>query len=231
MNIAILGASRGLGLQLALVAAADNHRLFLSSRTQKWVENSILYNCDFSRTENLEGLIRELKSFGPQAIWYAAGGGPYGEYSSKNWRDHLWAWQVNHLTPAYLIHSCLRGEISACRQFIIVGSAVAESGPDPMASSYCAAKHALKGLISSIQQELVGVREFDLRLYSPGYMDTNMLPPKAVPRQKMGKMLLDPSEVAADFYRWSMEPSVSNKLLPSEWHRVLPNLGSKVLPL
>ena len=105
-----------------------------------------------------------------------AGGGPHGKFQSKEFKDHLWAYKLNLLFPAELIHWSLRN--LSLKQFVLVGSSVAESNADPLASSYSSAKHGLKGLVSSINAEGC---DFDLRLFSPPYMDTDLLPNNSQP--------------------------------------------------
>ena len=83
-------------------------------------------------------------------------------------------------------------------QVILVGSSVAESAADPKAASYCAAKHALRGLFLSLREEYP---DWDLRLFSPGYMDTDMLPPHALVRKKG---VHDPARVASDLWSWAL---------------------------
>ena len=63
----------------------------------------------------------------------------------------------------------------------LVGSAVAQDKPDPGASSYSSAKHGLKGLCESLQKESP---KCAIHLFSPGYMDTDLLPANAWPRQQ-----------------------------------------------
>lgn len=196
-RIALLGASRGLG-----AAAAE--------RVQKQLKCEVLVisrkssvSFDFSRSETWLKLISHLKEWQPTRIWYFAAGGPYGHFSDKEWKDHEWAWRVSFLCPAFLLHS---SELVP-QQWIAVGSAIAENRPDPMAGSYCAAKHALRGLITTLQAESA---KPDLRLFSPGYMDTDLLPPQALPRQKE---LVSPSLVAQQFVDWALDEKNRNQNL------------------
>ncbi|MCB0357204.1 MAG: SDR family oxidoreductase [Bdellovibrionales bacterium] len=209
MKIALLGASRGLGYHIAKQVLKE-HSLFIAARKIELLdslplaaeESLELFACDFSKEEKLPELIEQLRSFQPQAIWYFAGGGPYGKFADKQWKDHLWSWQVTFLTPAYLLQQIFKNQFPFCQQFVVIGSSVAESLPDPLAASYCAAKHALKGLITSVQLEEDAK---DIMLFSPGYMDTDLLPPNAYPRQQ-NKLILSPEKVANDFLQWVFDP-------------------------
>lgn len=208
----LLGASRGLGhaVHQKLASAIDPKNILQLSRQSQ-------PSIDFSKPEHFAALWEEVLRFGPTHLWYFAGGGPYGAYGSKAWRDHQWAYRVNFETPAQLLHAVFSSRqlstasqaLPGLQQMIVVGSAVAGQQPDPLAASYSAAKHALHGLITSIQTENVqGVsksqNELDLRLFSPGYMDTALLPASAEPRQKPG-LVMDVQSVADQFLDWSFQ--------------------------
>ena len=211
-KVAILGASRGLGLAISnrLSNASEKNTVFNFSRK--------LSSHDFSKQEHWEQIIKSIFGVSPDRIFYVAGGGPYGFFEEKKWQDHEWSFKVNFLFPAFLMHSLLNDK-STLKQIIFVGSDIAESKPDPMAASYCAGKHALRGLITSVQQELLSFnrtkgKNIDLRLFSPGYMNTSMLPKNARPRHSDQK-IHEPDDVAQSLIDWAMNESCfnSNKTL------------------
>lgn len=152
--------------------------------------------------------------FQSQKLFYVAGGGPYGAFENKKWSDHQWAFKVNFLCPAFLLHQLMQTNI--CQQIVIVGSAIAESKPDVNAASYAAAKHALKGLITSVQaeQKKMSQAQIDLRLFSPGYIDTPMLPTNAWPRQltveQQALMIASPKALAEQLLGWISHPNDAN---------------------
>jgi short-subunit dehydrogenase len=199
MKIAILGSRKGLGLEISKMVS-DQTELFLVSRQIHEVGPHKSVTCDFSQPFQVEDLILKLVDFKPNKIWYMAGGGPYGHFGTKQWKDHMWSWQVSFLTPARLLFSYLKNEFDGCAQFIAVGSAIAESQPDLKAASYCAAKHALLGLIQTIQLESP---EKDTRLFSPGYMNTELLPSNAPVRAT--HPIHDPNVLAKNFLEWSSQ--------------------------
>lgn len=139
---AVLGASRGLGENFTRRVLLQNlcSRLLLSSRKIDKVEfvstkvEIQKYVADFSREENGPAIFERIRSFKADRLFYFAGGGPFGEFEKKNWKDHQWAYQVNFLFPAYLLHQLWQK--SSVQQFVFVGSAIAESSADPRASSY-----------------------------------------------------------------------------------------------
>ena len=190
-RIALLGASRGLGWAVYTQLAEKNKdtSFFLSSRKIsekiKFVSNNtIIKPQDFSKVPLQTGFLEDLQDFKPTHLIYMAGGGPYGAYASKKWSDHVWALNTSFMYPAELIHTILSHPHTweSLVQVICVGSAIAEAKADPYAASYAAAKHALKGLISTLQQEGSGKPE--LHLFSPGYMQTELLPQSSWPRQQ-----------------------------------------------
>lgn len=186
---AILGASRGLGRALFdhLFRADPNAKFLLSSRKInemmiKDFQRTEILNSDFSVVPVEVRFFETLQRFQPTHIIYTAGGGPYGFFQEKKWSDHLWATNVNYLFPAELLHRLAQSAEASrsLRSVTLVGSGIAESNPDPRAASYAASKHALKGLVNTIQAE--NVLGFQVKLFSPGYMLTDMLPLNSAPR-------------------------------------------------
>ncbi len=197
-KVAILGASRGLGQALA----EEIHEQFsaceflLISRTEPAVLKTLSASWvrrDLAKPAEQAGLFEDLELFQPTQILYTAGGGPHGKFAEKDIKSHLWATEVNYLAVLRLLHWALnaRPRISSVQQFAVVGSAIAGHTPDPLAASYSAAKHALRGLVGSVAHESPW---FDVKLYEPGYMDTSLLPANAWPRAK--GLAVDPRDEA-----------------------------------
>lgn len=178
----LLGSSRGLGwatYQTLAKKYPEADFLLVSRKIGKGNFNSCNY--DFSKEISTD-FLTTLIDFQPTHIMYFAAGGPYGAFQEKKWSDHQWSLQVSFLFPAQLLHHFMRISVPSLKQFILVGSAIAENKPDPGAASYCAAKHALKGLITTIQAE--NKSSFKIELFSPGYIATDLLPPQSWPRQQ-----------------------------------------------
>lgn len=207
-NVAILGASRGLGRELKLeiakqspsavrfmLAARDLSQLMLLKSTE-----DLVLAADFTRAEDQSRLMVALHEFEPSHIFYVAGGGPYGRFETKKWPAHQWALELNFLWPAKMLHLILNNlnDYKSLQQAIFVGSAIAGQNPDPFASSYAAAKHGLRGLITSVQKE---GQPIDIRIYEPGYMATDMLPANSWPRlQGLAK---SPEDEARQLWQWA----------------------------
>ncbi len=202
-NVFILGGSRGLGQAIVkeLQHTQPSWRLFVFAR--KNVEHTF----DFSKSQDQAKVIATIGEQKPSRIFYIAGGGPYGEFAKKEWKDHQWALDVSFLFPAKLIHESLRLEF--VKQFVVIGSLVAESQAHPMGASYGAAKSALLGLLQSIKAENPAP-SLDLRLFSPTFINTELLPKNAYPR-RLGLPILEADFVAKKFCQWIVNPE-------SHWH-------------
>lgn len=191
-RIAVLGASRGLGA--AVVQNLLSRQSVVLGIARKPSAAKIEWcSADASQALGQATILKALKEFNPERIICALGGGPYGPFEKKSWDSHLWSFEVSLLFPSRLLHWALGSSVG---QFVIVGSSVAESAPDPGAASYSASKHGLVGLVSTLKMEQPGT---DVRLYSPGYMDTDMLPKNAVARQQG---VWNPNEIAKDLLEW-----------------------------
>ncbi|MFN3696222.1 MAG: SDR family NAD(P)-dependent oxidoreductase [Pseudobdellovibrio sp.] len=191
LKFILCGASRGLGWQTYLKLAKrypEAQFLLVSRKIETQLENLLpqteIFKHDFSKTELSLEFKSKIETFNPTHFLYIAGGGPHGLFESKKWSDHQWAMNVCYSTPAQIIHYLLQNKnvFNQLLRIVLVGSAIAEDKPDPLASSYAAAKHALRGLISSIQQESPNYSEL-IKLFSPGYIQTDLLPAHSWPRQ------------------------------------------------
>lgn len=225
-SVAIIGSSRGLGKAIALfvkehLAEAENLYLFsrktnLLSELEKKLNNQFkqikTFSADMSKAEDVSSVSQELARLNPDLVIYSAGGGPHGEFIKKEWKDHEWALRVGLVSPVELLHKWLNiRNPDQPGRFIIVGSRIAESDPDFKASSYAAAKHGLLGLISSIQPELQN-NQNKAWLFSPGYIDTEMLPQTATVRHN-GAKIMSVETAAQALLRWVKKDG--------PWHRVL----------
>jgi short-subunit dehydrogenase len=206
-KILFLGASRGLGASVLDIVSRERteETLLVSRKPEAYEGKTERQVSDFSKPDGQAKCLEILKAFEPTRVFYFAGGGPFGPFQEKQWKDHLWAIEVSLLFPAKLLLECLKMPPTlAPAQLIFVGSSVAESRPDPFAASYAMAKHGLLGLASSVQAEALNL---DLRLFSPHYMDTELLPKNAWPRQKQGSefQLWNAGDVAKLFSEWAFE--------------------------
>lgn len=232
-NILILGGGRGLGRGLALTIpqifkSQPPSQVQLVGRKEQYLQATLeefkrsapviqanIQIADLTRDEDIKDLQRKISDY--DMVVYSAGGGCYGEFDSKEWKDHLWTLKLNLETPMTLCHSWLNSRASAERCFVIVGSRIAGMNPDPFAASYAAAKHGLVGFVGSLQKELE-TRKEKVFLFSPGYMDTEMLPQNAHVRRE-GRKIMAPEAAALALWRWVLG-SYQSGVTP-QWHRVL----------
>ncbi len=214
-TIAVFGATRGLGLAMAQIYREQGFQVLSLSRSvgESFPGFPNGKKFDASKPDQWSQILNFLQQSKISRWIYAAGGGPYGNFQDKEWKDHEWALNVSFRFPAFLAWHFLSPQFQHVQQMAVIGSSVAEDHPDPKAAMYCASKHALKGLILSLQQESP---QRDLRLLSPPYMDTSMLPVNAWPRQHMdSKNLVQDPHVIAQLFCQSLEeaPSQQNKYL------------------
>ena len=206
-RVVILGASRGLGAALVkhigTLFESEGHEVMgfarkepALARLKAEVPGFDYRTADFASPAGQQSVLSYLGEAPVDQVICMAGGGPFGLFHEQEWKNHQWAWDLSFIFPARVAHVlCVQARPP---QLIFVGSAVAESAADPKAASYCAAKHALKGLFLSLRAESP---DWDVRLFSPGYMDTAMLPANAALRHKG---VYAPAQVAQDLWRWSV---------------------------
>ena len=204
----LVGASKGLGFeffkQIQNLSNIKPTLIFANRNIENLKKevgpNDQAFSYDMSKPELVEKLIETLNLKKITRFFYFAGGGPYGNFIEKSWKDHDWALNVTFVSVAKLLHYFLQQD--SFRQAILIGSDIAENSPDPGASSYSAAKHALRGLVCSLQKE-IGITK-DLRLFSPGYMNTGLLPKSAWPRTQAG-LVTEPVVVAEQLFVWMQD--------------------------
>ena len=181
----VLGGSKGLGQAIANQLGEGG---IVVSRS-KGVEIDLSESKSFSRVKSL------ITNNSFETIIYCAGGGPHGEFFSKPLHAHKWAFEVNFLRPieiAYYLKS-----INYKGLFIYIGSAIAERSSSLKSLSYSNSKKmALKVLLSLKEEEL------RVRVFSPPYMNTDLLPLKSWPRLEASELVLEPKQVAQTLLNW-----------------------------
>lgn len=212
----LLGASRGLGWATYLALSQkypeaefllvsrkiENKKSELKSKTQT-------LSCDFTKID-ASVVMEHIENFQPTEIIYSASGGPYADYFENSWETHLWSLKLTFLFPAELIlklgQSFKQNPLKwlGLQSITVIGSSIAENAADPKAASYCAAKHALKGLISTIQQEKSS--QIQIKSFSPGYMMTDLLPRNSAPREK--GLALSAEVVANELIKFIESPKI-----------------------
>ena len=201
---ALIGSSRGLGRAFAECLPADD-RLLLISRKEPvgFMREAQFFPADLAKTQGRADLLEKLREFEPDVVVDFAAGGPYGDFASKDWKDHMWSFQVSFMAKAELVHG-LAGLQTPPQMVCWIGSAIAEDDGDVKAGAYAASKAALKSLFYTLRKE--ESLPFELLLFSPGYIDTDLLPANAAPRKQV-ESLWKPAEVADKLLDWLQDPS------------------------
>ncbi len=180
----ILGASCGLGFELL-------NRYPDAVGCSRSLKNSV----DFSKQEAVKKVMKFFHDHEPDAIFYVAGGGPHGDFFSKPFSSHRWAYEVNYFTPIGLVYELMARKYNGV--FIYIGSAIAERSTFDQSISYSQAKKMAKQSLLSIEE-----KKLKVRIFSPPYMNTKMLTKNAWPRIQAPELVLEPREVVDKLIKW-----------------------------
>jgi len=195
----ILGGSRGLGKALkALIPDA-----LAVSRTST-------ESIDLSKETASNSVLTLVSEYEPSRILYVAGGGPHGPYFQKGIKSHKWAYAVNYFTPIQILNDLI--EKSYEGEFIYIGSAIAERSTSDKSLSYSASKTAAKSVILSYDSKLLKTKVF-----SPAYMDTDLLPKGSWPRMECSELVIEPSKVAEVLLNWLNDQNGNNDSRHFDW--------------
>ncbi len=179
----ILGASRGLGL--ALKSKLVKVPLISVSRTG---ESDI--KIDLSKERAVDDVLSLVIKEEIEVVYYVAGGGPHGDFFSKPWHSHEWAFKLNAMTPLGIIE-----KIPKKVEFVYLGSAIAERSESKDSLSYSWSKKLVKKAVLSSSNK-------NLLIFSPPYMDTGLLPKGAWPRLECPNLVLKADVVADALLSW-----------------------------
>jgi len=186
----ILGGSKGLGCSIS--GCLPNSKSLSRS--------SSVESVDLSQPASIALVEKHLLSFGPDLVFYVAGGGVYGEYFSKPMHSHRWTFEVNFFRPTQIADLLKKSGFKG--KFIYIGSAIAERSESLKCISYSYSKKlAVKTLLSLSEEDL------KVRVFSPPYMDTDLLPKNSWPRLESPQLVLNTQVVAAELLKWLAEDS------------------------
>lgn len=161
----ITGASGGIGLELAKIAAAEGRSLILVARTEATLfeiagdlgNTHEVIACDLSQSGSATKLAHEIKSRGlvVSELINNAGFGDYGEFADSNLEKQLNMVQLNISSLIELTHILLPGIIDTQGKIMNIGS-VGSFLPGPLMSVYFATKHFVLAFSEALSEELRG---------------------------------------------------------------------------
>lgn len=183
--VVITGASSGIGLATARMAAERGARVVAAARSEGALNQlvqeiaagggqAVAVVTDVSKPEEVQALAaRAIEAFGGFDTWINdAGTGMYGRLEENALADSKQLFEVNfwgvvHGSLAALPHLKAHGGA-----LINLGSEVSDRAV-PLQGMYCASKHAIKGFTESLRMELEDEKApVSLTLIKPGQIDT-----------------------------------------------------------
>ena len=179
----ITGASTGIGMETARLAAKAGYRVVLASRSREKLEQlasalggrerALAVVCDVSDWQSLQHLVSvTLENYGRIDMAFANAGGTWGggyvdgEDTPQQWQQML---MTNVFGAAATARLTLPELIRRKGHLLLTGSVVGRVAPPN--NFYSATKWAITGMAESLRKELVG-SDVRVTLVEPGRVDT-----------------------------------------------------------
>ena len=232
----ITGASRGIGAEVARMAAAKGAQVGLISRSED--ELRALLNevggrgaiavADVADRVQTEDAIAKLTSeIGPADILVNnAGIGAFGAVADTDVETFERLMRINYLGTVYATKAVLPGMIERKRGHIVNVASIAGRIGAPLEAAYSATKFAVVGLSEALAIELAP-RGIGVSWVNPGPVKTEFFNARGVPYQRSTPKPLAVSRVAGDVIavvehnkletylpRWLRQAVVSRVLFP-----------------
>ena len=220
----ITGAGRGIGRAIALAFAEQGCNIAATARTMQELEETAdlvraqsrritILPCDISAPEQVDTMVKEAMAFLGRIDVLVNNAGyacfkPFMELSLEEWKRTL---DVN-LTGTFLVTRAVLPDMMARRSGRIINmSSVSGLRPIMHQSVYCASKHGLIGLTTTLAMEL---RPYDIRVHAicPGGVATRLSEEAMPGRDKSDWMT--PEDVAhTALYLASLGPRATTDII------------------
>lgn len=180
-TVLITGASSGLGRELAILYAQEDHDLVLVARRKDLLERLkneikscslsrvIVVAADLSQPNAPDEIYAYVHSLGLQVDMLVnnAGVGVYGEFLTTDLNAIRTMYQVNLMAPLALMRFLLPGMVERNKGHVINVASLGAFFPGPLMAAYFGAKADLYSLTRSVERELKG-SSVHLSLACPG---------------------------------------------------------------
>ncbi|MGD6818077.1 SDR family NAD(P)-dependent oxidoreductase [Metabacillus sp. 84] len=229
----VTGASGGIGLELAKLAASKGHSLVLSARNeQKLYEikqsfekeynaQVIIHPADLSKPEEISQLGEVLKSREIHVSYLInnAGFGLYGEFLDTDLQDELNMIDLNIRSLTHLTKMFLPGMAEKNKGGILNVASIAAFQPGPLMAVYYATKAYVLSFTEALENEL-NKTNIHISALCPGPTETGFFERAELENSKLFKNGVMPADQVAKigFDGWMngktvIIPGIQNKLL------------------
>jgi short-subunit dehydrogenase len=208
--VAVTGASRGIGRQVALEASRRGARIGLVARSGAELEAlagelsgpALVVSADVGERREVEAALERVSAeLGPVDVLVAnAGIGAYGPFADLDPDDLERMVKVNFLGTAHAMRAVLPGMLERGRGRICVVASVAGRFGPPLEAAYGATKFAQVGLAEAVAVE-VRARGVGVSVVDPGVVDTSFFAARGHPYARNFPRPIPASRVAATVVR------------------------------
>jgi len=179
----ITGASTGIGMETARLAAKSGYRVVLAARSQNKLEQlasalggkerALAVVCDVTDWESMQNMVEvSMQAYGRIDVAFANAGGVWGSgYVGGDDTPELWQQMLmtNVFGAAALARLTLPELMRRKGHLLLTGSVVGRVSPPN--NFYSATKWAITGMAESLRKELLG-SDVRVTLVEPGKVDT-----------------------------------------------------------
>lgn len=248
--IVITGASSGIGLATALLAAKRGAKVVLAARSEEAISNAVaeinqgggeahFVPCDVSNRDQVENLAQQaITRFGRIDTWVNnAGVSIYGRLDEVTEEDSRRLFDTNFWGIYYGSLAALPYLRENGGALINLGSEVSETVV-PLQGMYSASKHAVKGFTDALRVEIEEIDKAPVSITLIQPTATNTPFPQHARNYmenepKLPSPLDDPEDVAEAILKAAVKPTRSKKVgamskVNTATAKIAPRLGDKI---